>query len=69
MSSRELLALKEFGHSCSERCAEAICQEPNFTDILNFYFQPNSPTFVYSSSFSHDHSPSKQDKTFISDEY
>jgi len=43
-----------------------LCQEPIFTDILNFYFQSNSPTFSHLSSFSHDHSSSKQDKTIHS---
>jgi len=51
-----------------EHFPDENCQEPTFTEILNFIFQSNSPTFIHSSLFSHDHSSSKQDKTFISDE-
>ena len=47
----------------------AQCQEPTFTDDFKLYFSDQLPHFLSSSFLSHDHSSSKQDKTFISDEY
>jgi len=47
----------------------AQCQEPTFTDDFKLYFSDQLPHFLSSSFLSHDHSSSKQDKTFISNEH